>query len=55
MAVVGKAFVSVPGLGELVDIRFDLGDGINGDKSSLQIAVRLEKPGRRNDDRSPCR
>jgi ABC-type polysaccharide/polyol phosphate transport system ATPase subunit len=40
-----KAFASVPELGELVDIRFDLGDGINSDKSSLQIAVRLEKPG----------
>jgi ABC-type polysaccharide/polyol phosphate transport system ATPase subunit len=39
------AFPRAPGLGELVDIRLDLGDGINGNESSLQIAVRLEKPG----------
>jgi ABC-type polysaccharide/polyol phosphate transport system ATPase subunit len=40
-----KSIASVPGLGELEDLRFNLGDGIETDKSSLQITVRVEMPG----------
>jgi hypothetical protein len=40
-----KAFASVPGLGELVDIQLDRDDCSDGGKSRVQIAVRLERPG----------
>jgi ABC-type polysaccharide/polyol phosphate transport system ATPase subunit len=40
-----KAFPSVPGLGELLDLRLDLGNSRTNGKSSLQAVIRLEKPG----------
>jgi ABC-type polysaccharide/polyol phosphate transport system ATPase subunit len=42
---VEKSSAGLPGLAELVSIRFNFADRINSDKSSLQIALRLEKPG----------
>jgi ABC-type polysaccharide/polyol phosphate transport system ATPase subunit len=39
------ASASLPGLAELVSVQFDIADHIKSDKSSLQVALRLEKPG----------
>ena len=40
-----KSFPTVPGLGELVDLRLDLGNPFEEEKSRLEIAVQLERPG----------
>jgi len=40
-----KSFATVPGLAELVDLTLDLGNPLEEEKSRLEIAVQLERPG----------